>query len=123
MDGLEIINSFNKETIYEFSEAFTIFEDEIYFIFKVDIISIDANPSKTKDKNKDKTKDKNKDNNKERKDNEKAQRIISHLEIEPIAYLLKKAENEDYQIEAIDEKYTEFIEKNKDKLLKEFLNQ
>lgn len=117
MDGLEIINSFNKETIYEFSEAFTIFEDEIYFIFQVDIISIDANPSK--DKNKHKTKDKNK----EHKDNEKAQRIISHLEIEPIAYLLKKAENEDYQIEAIDEKYTEFIEKNKDKLLKEFLNQ
>lgn len=115
MDGLEIINSFNKETIYEFSEAFTIFEDEIYFIFKVDIISFDANPSKTKDKNKDK--------NKENKDNKKAQRIISHLEIEPIAYLLIKAENEDYKIEAIDEKYTEFIGKNKDKLLKEFLNQ
>ena len=94
MDGKEIIDSFKKEISYEFSEAISIIEDEIYFIFKVEIISIEANPSET---------------------------ILSHLEIEPIAYILKRKE-EDYQIEAINKKHVLFIKKNKDKLLKEFLN-
>ena len=48
MDGKEIMNSFKKETFYEFSEAVPVFNDNIYFIFKVDIISIDMNPSKSK---------------------------------------------------------------------------
>lgn len=96
MDGIDIINSFKKETSYEFSEAISIIEDEIYFIFKVDIISIETNPSKPKTR-------------------------ASHLEIEPIAYLLKRNKY-DYQIEAIDKRHKRFIEKNKDKLLKEFLN-
>ena len=48
MDGKEIMNSFKKETFYEFSEAVPVFNDKIYFIFKVDIISINVNPSKTK---------------------------------------------------------------------------
>ena len=38
MDGKEIMNSFEKETFYEFSETIPIFNDKIYFIFKVDII-------------------------------------------------------------------------------------
>ena len=45
MDGMEIINSFKKETFYEFSEAIPVFDSEIYFIFKADVISIEANPS------------------------------------------------------------------------------
>ena len=48
MDGKEIMNSFEKETFYEFSEAVPVFNDKIYFIFKVDIISIDMNPSKSR---------------------------------------------------------------------------
>ena len=48
MDGNEIMNSFEKETFYEFSEAIPVFNDNIRFIFKVDIISISINPSKTK---------------------------------------------------------------------------
>ena len=48
MDGMEIINSFKKETLYEFSEAIPILNDDLYFIFQADIISIDINPSKTK---------------------------------------------------------------------------
>ena len=48
MDGMEIINSFKKETFYEFSEAVPVFNSEICFIFKADVISIEANPSTTK---------------------------------------------------------------------------
>ena len=42
---------------------------------------------------------------------------------EPIAYLLETKNNEklDYQIESIDEKYNQFIEKNRNQLLEEFL--
>ena len=112
MDGKEIMNSFKKETFYEFSEAVPVFNDNIYFIFKVDIISIDMNPSKSRiDKLKILTNNKNAENS------------ISHLDIEPIAYLLETKNNDelDYQIESIDEKYNQFIEKNKNKLLKEFL--
>ena len=96
------MNSFTKETFYEFSEAVPVFNDNIYFIFKVDIISIDMNPSKSK---MDKLKK------------------LRHLDIEPIAYILETKNNSelDYQIESIDEKYDQFIEKNKNKLLKEFL--
>ena len=114
---MEIINSFNKETIYEFSEAVPVFDDSIYFIFKVDIISIEANPSKSRiDKLKELIKDTNNGEN-----------FISHLDIEPIAYLLKtKIDNEDdeeydYQIESIDERYGTFVEENKNKLLEQFL--
>lgn len=149
MDGMEIINSFKKETIYEFSEAIPVFNDDIYFIFKVDIISIDANPSKTRiDKLK-----------KLIKDSENSENFISHLDIEPIAYILKtkiesinedesnqKCELEhkedyeiglnnerkdykiesineryDYEIESINEKYYSFVEENKNGLLEEFL--
>ena len=126
MDGMEIINSFKRETLYEFSEAIPVFGDEIYFIFKVDIISIDINPSKTKiDKLKESLKNK-----------ENSENFISHLDIEPIAYLLKTKIDDngeyvsqietnnkeyDFQIESIDEKYDSFIEKNKNKLLEEFL--
>ena len=112
MDGKEIMNSFKRETFYEFSEAVPVFNDKIYFIFKVDIISIDMNPSKSRiDKLKILTNNKNAENS------------ISHLDIEPIAYLLKTENNSelDYQIESIDEKHNQFIEKNKNKLLKEFL--
>ena len=112
MDGKEIMNSFNKETFYEFSEAVPVFEDKIYFIFKVEIISININPSKSKiDKIKKLMKNKNSENS------------ISHLDIEPIAYILKTKNNSelDYQIESIDEKHNQFIEKNKNNLLKEFL--
>ena len=112
MDGKEIMNSFTKETFYEFSEAVPVFNDKIYFIFKVDIISIDMNPSKSQiDKLKILTNNKNAENS------------ISHLDIEPIAYLLKTENNSelDYQIESLNEKYDPFIEKNKNKLLKEFL--
>ncbi|WP_405322999.1 hypothetical protein [Methanobrevibacter sp.] len=112
MDGKEIMNSFKKETFYEFSEAVPVFNDNIYFIFKVDIISIDMNPSKSRiDKLKILTNNKNAENS------------ISHLDIEPIAYILETKNNSelDYQIESIDEKYDQFIEKNKNKLLKEFL--
>ena len=116
MDGMEIINSFKKETLYEFSEAIPILNDNLYFIFQADIISIDINPSKTKmDKLKELI-----------KPSEKPKNSISHIDIEPIAYLLKTKTNQennqyDYKIEAIDEKYNELIEKNRDKLLKEFL--
>ena len=51
MDGKEIMNSFKRETFYEFSEAVPVFNDKIYFIFKVDIISISINPFKTKIEN------------------------------------------------------------------------
>ena len=115
MDGMEIINSFNKETLYEFSEAIPVLNDEIYMIFKVDIISIEKTPSKSKiNKLKELIKGKNEDKS-----------FISHLDIEPIAYLLKtKMNNEyDYKIESIDEKYDSFIEENKNKLLEQFLAQ
>ena len=115
MDGMEIINSFKKETFYEFSEAIPVFEDDIYFIFKVDIISIDISPSKTKmDKLKELIKDSKNEN----------ENSISHLDIEPVAYLLKTEmdEGHDYQIEAIDKKYNSFIKQNRDRLLEEFLN-
>ncbi|MBE6512589.1 MAG: hypothetical protein E7Z75_05560 [Methanobrevibacter olleyae] len=113
MDGMEIINSFKKETIYEFSEAIPILNDRIYIIFKIDIISIDMNPSKTRIKK-----------IKERiKNNENAKNLISHMDIEPIAYLLKteKGNEYDYQMESIDEKYDSFVEKNKNELLEKFL--
>ena len=112
MDGKEIMNSFEKETFYEFSEAVPVFNDNIRFIFKVDIISININPSKSKmDKLKKLRNEKNDENS------------ISHLDIEPIAYILETKNNSelDYQIESIDEKYAPFIEKNKNNLLKEFL--
>ena len=112
MDGKEIMNSFKKETFYEFSEAVPVFNDNIYFIFKVDIISIDMNPSKSK-----------MDKLKKLRNEKNAENSISHLDIEPIAYILETKNNSelDYQIESIDEKYNQFIEKNKNKLLKEFL--
>ena len=112
MDGKEIMNSFKKETFYEFSEAVPVFNDKICFIFKVDIISINVNPSKTK-----------LDKLKKLMTNKHAENSISHLDIEPIAYILETKNNSelDYQIESIDEKYNQFIEKNKNKLLKEFL--
>ncbi len=111
MDGMEIINSFKKETFYEFSEAIPVFDAEICFIFKADVISIEANPSETKiDKLKEIIKaSENKSGN-----------LISHIDIEPIAYILKT--ESDYQIESIDERYDSFIEENKNKLLEEFLN-
>ena len=112
MDGKEIMNSFKKETFYEFSEAVPVFNDKIYFIFKVDIISINVNPSKTK-----------LDKLKKLMTNKHAENSISHLDIEPIAYILETKNNSelDYQIESIDEKYNQFIEKNRNKLLEEFL--
>ena len=112
MDGMEIINSFKKETFYEFSEAVPVFNDNIYFIFKVDIISISINPSKSK-----------MDKLKKLRNNKNTENSISHLDIEPIAYLLETENNSelDYQIESLNEKYDPFIEKNKNKLLKEFL--
>ena len=114
MDGMEIINSFKKETFYEFSEAVPVFDDEIYFIFKADVISIEAKPSSSKT-------DKLKELIKPSKN--KTENTISHLDIEPIAYILKtESENKpDYHIESIDERYDSFVEKNKDKLLEEFL--
>ena len=86
MDGMEIINSFKKETFYEFSEA-------------IPVLLI-----------------KNSANNTEN--------LISHIDIEPIAYILKTETNDktDYQIESIDERYDSFIEENKNNLLEEFLN-
>ena len=115
MDGMEIINSFKKETFYEFSEAIPVFDAEICFIFKADVISIEANPSETKiDKLKEIIKaSENKSGN-----------LISHIDIEPIAYILKTETNDktDYQIESIDERYDSFIEENKNNLLEEFLN-
>lgn len=114
MDGMEIINSFKKETSYEFSEAIPVINDEIYIIFKVDIISIEPNPSKSKINKLKLEKSENKNKN-----------FISHLDIEPIAYLLKteKDNESDYQINSIDERYDSFIEKNKNSLLEEFLSQ
>ena len=111
MDGKEIMNSFKKETFYEFSEAVPVFDDNIYFIFKVDIISIDMNPSRTK-----------MDKLKKAMKNKTGENSISHLDIEPIAYILETKRNAelDYQIESIDEKHNPFIEKNKNQLLKEF---
>ena len=111
MDGKEIMNSFKKETFYEFSEAVPVFDDKIYFIFKVDIISIDINPSRTK-----------MDKLKKAMKNKTGENSISHLDIEPIAYILETKSNSqlDYQIESIDEKHNPFIEKNKNQLLKEF---
>ena len=112
MDGKELMNSFKRETFYEFSEAVPVFNDNIYFIFKVDIISISINPSKSK-----------MDKLKKLMNNKNTENSISHLDIEPIAYLLETKNNEklDYQIESIDEKYNQFIEKNRNKLLEEFL--
>ena len=112
MDGMEIMNSFNRETIYEFSEAVPAFDDEIYFIFKVDIISFDLNQSKSK-RNKVKKQSENSNNG----------NFISHINIEPMAYILKtKTENEcKYEIESLDEKYDSFVEKNKNKILEDFL--
>ena len=111
MDGMEIINSFKKETFYEFSEAIPVFDSEICFIFKADVISIEASKI-------DKIKEliKNSANNTEN--------LISHIDIEPIAYILKTETNDktDYQIESIDERYDSFIEENKNNLLEEFLN-
>ena len=111
MDGKEIMNSFKKETFYEFSEAVPVFDDNIYFIFKVDIISIDMNPSRTK-----------MDKLKKAMKNKTCENSISHLDIEPIAYILETKSNAelDYQIESIDEKHNPFIAKNKNQLLKEF---
>lgn len=111
MDGKEIMNSFKKETFYEFSEAVPVFDDNIYFIFKVDIISIDMNPSRTK-----------MDKLKKAMKNKTGENSISHLDIEPIAYILETKSNAelDYQIESIDEKHNPFIAKNKNQLLKEF---
>lgn len=110
---MEIINSFKKETSYEFSEAISVINDEIYIIFKVDIISIEPNPSKSRINKLKLEKSENKNN------------FISHLDIEPIAYLLKteKDNESDYQINSIDERYDSFIEKNKNSLLEEFLSQ
>ena len=112
MEGKEIMNSFKKETFYEFSEAVPVFNDNIRFIFKVDIISININPSKSK-----------MDKLKKLMNNKNTENSISHLDIEPIAYLLETKNNDefDYQIESIDEKYAPFIEKNKNNLLKEYL--
>ena len=112
MDGKEIMNSFEKETFYEFSEAVPVFNDKIYFIFKVDIISISINPSKSK-----------MDKLKKLMNNKNTEKSISHLDIEPIAYLLEAniTGELNLNIESIDEKYDQFIEKNKNKLLKEFL--
>ena len=125
MDGKEIMNSFKKETFYEFSEAVPVFNDKIYFIFKVDIISINVNPSKSKmDKLKKFLNNKNTFFIKAKlMNNKNAENSISHLDIEPIAYLLETKNNDelDYQIESIDEKYNQFIEKNRNKLLEEFL--
>ena len=113
MDGKEIINSFKKETIYLFSEAIPILHDKIYFVFKADIIAIEANPSKTKMQR----------IKKYIKRIEKTEAFISQLDIEPIAYILKHDNESNYQIEAIDEKYNSFIEKNRTKLLKDFLEE
>ena len=131
MDGKEIMNSFKKETFYEFSEAVPVFNDNIRFIFKVDIISININPSKNKmDKLKKLMNNKNTENSishldklKKLMNNKNTENSISHLDIEPIAYLLETKNNDefDYQIESIDEKYAPFIEKNKNNLLKEYL--
>ncbi len=112
MDGKEIMNSFKRETFYEFSEAVPVFNDNIYFIFKVDIISIDINPSQSK-----------MDKLKKLRSNKNAENSISHIDIEPIAYLLETKNNDEFewQIESLDEKYGPFIEKNKNKLSEEFL--
>ena len=112
---MEIINSFKKETFYEFSEAVPVFDAEIYLIFKADVISIEAKPSSSKT-------DKLKELRKSSKN--KTENTISHLDIEPIAYMLKTEQDNkpDYQIESINERYDSFIEKNKNKLLEEFLN-
>ena len=82
MDGKEIMNSFKKETFYEFSEAVPVFNDNIRFIFKVDIISININPSKNK-----------MDKLKKLMNNKNTENSISHLDIEPIAYLLETKMN------------------------------
>ena len=92
MDGYEILNKFKKGTFYEFSEAIPIFNDEIYLIFKVEVISIESNPSEIKDNGLRKL---------IRRIKIQSEPILSHLEIEPIAYLLKDIGNE-YTIEAID---------------------
>ncbi|MBR5504224.1 MAG: hypothetical protein IKV87_07275 [Methanobrevibacter sp.] len=119
MDGMEIINSFKKEKLYEFSEAIPILNDEIYLIFQIEAISIEIHPNETKA-------------SKLKKliinDEEEPKNFISHINIEPIAYLLKNKANEnenenEYTIEAINKKYKIFVEKNKDKLLNDFLNQ
>ena len=115
MDVMEIMNSFKKETIYEFSEAIPLINNKLYFIFKNDIISIDMNPSRSK---KDKLK-------KIIRNIEDSKSSISHLEVEPIAYLLETENNEkfNYQIEAIDEKYEKIVKENEKELLKQFLEE
>ena len=113
MDGMEIMNSFKKETFYEFSKAIQIDKIKIYFIFKAELISIEANPSKTKRQRL----------KKYMKKLEKTETIISHMNIEPIAYILKTNAKENYQIESIDEKYDSFVEKNRNKILEDFLKQ
>ena len=113
MDGYEILNKFKKGTFYEFSEAIPIFNEEIYLIFKVEVISIESNPSEIKDNGLRKL---------IRRIKIQSKPILSHLEIEPIAYLLKDIGNE-YTIEAIDEKYEKTVKDNENKLIKQFLEE
>ena len=108
---MEIINSFRKETAYEFSESIPIYEDNIHIIFKIDIISINLDPSKSKI-----SKLKGFIVN----GKEKAKNSISHLDIEPVAYMLRMDENE-FHIEPIDEKYEKIIKDNEKELLNQFL--
>ena len=112
---MKIINSFKKEKLYEFSEAIPILNEEICLIFQIEAISIEIHPDESK-ASKLKKLIKN--------DEEEPKNFISHINIEPIAYLLKsKTKENEYTIEAIDKKYKIFIEKNKGKLLNDFLNQ
>lgn len=115
MDLMKIMNNFKKETIYEFSEAVPLINNKLYIIFKTDIISIDMNPSRSK---KDKLK-------KIIRNIEDSKSSISHLEVEPIAYLLETENNEksNYQIEAIEEKYEKIVKENEKELLKQFLEE
>ena len=113
MDGYEIMNSFRKEKFYEFSEAIHILNEEIYLIFKVEVISIEANPSEIKQNYLKKL---------IRKTKIQSESFISYLEIEPIAYLLKNFENE-CTIEAIDEKYEKIVKDKEKELLKQFLEE
>lgn len=109
MNGKEIMNSFKRETIYEFSEAIPVFSGDLYIIFKVAFISIE-NPSK--------------DKTSKRRKADANKTFISYFDAEPIAYLLKReTENNGfkYDIEPINEKYDLFVEKNKNKLKEDFL--
>ena len=51
---------------------------------------------------------------------EKAENSISHLDIEPLAYMLRMDENE-FLIEPIDEKYEKIVKDNEKELLNQFL--